>query len=51
VQLFGFKPLTWLSTGGMAMVSVITVEVWQWTPFMFLLLLAGLLSPLEGVAA
>ena len=44
VRLFGFEPLTWLSTGGMAMVSVITVEVWQWTPFMFLLLLAGLLS-------
>ena len=44
VQLFGFKPLTWLSTGGMSMFSVILVEVWQWTPFMFLLLLAGLLS-------
>ncbi len=44
IQLFGFEPLTWLSTAGMAMVSVITVEVWQWTPFMFLLLLAGLLS-------
>ena len=44
VQLLGLKPLTWLSTGGMSMVSVIMVEVWQWTPFMFLLLLAGLLS-------
>ena len=44
VQLLGFEPLTWLSTGGMAMVSVILVETWQWTPFMFLLLLAGLLS-------
>jgi len=44
VRLFGFEPLTWLSTGGMSMISVILVEVWQWTPFMFLLLLAGLLS-------
>jgi multiple sugar transport system permease protein len=44
VQFFGLKPLTWLSTGGMAMLSVILVEVWQWTPFMFLLLLAVLLS-------
>jgi multiple sugar transport system permease protein len=44
VRLFGFEPLTWLSTSHMAMVSVIMVEVWQWTPFMFLLLLAGLLS-------
>ena len=44
VQLLGFEPVTWLSTSGMAMVSVILVETWQWTPFMFLLLLAGLLS-------
>ncbi len=44
VRLLGFEPLTWLSTGGMAVLSVILVEVWQWTPFMFLLLLAGLLS-------
>ncbi len=44
VRLLGFGPLTWLSTSGMAMLSVILVEVWQWTPFMFLLLLAGLLS-------
>lgn len=44
VRLFGFEPLTWLSTGGMAIFSVILVEVWQWTPFMFLMLLAGLLS-------
>jgi len=26
------------------MTSIIIVEVWQWTPFMFLMLLAGLLS-------
>lgn len=44
VRLLGFAPVPWLSTGGMAVVSVIIVEVWQWTPFMFLLLLAGLLS-------
>jgi multiple sugar transport system permease protein len=44
VRLLGFEPLSWLSTGSMAMVSVILVETWQWTPFMYLLLLAGLLS-------
>ena len=44
VQLLGFESIPWLSTAGMAMVSVILVETWQWTPFMFLLLLAGLLS-------
>lgn len=44
VRMLGFEPISWLSTGGMAMVSVILVETWQWTPFMYLLLLAGLLS-------
>ena len=41
--LFGITPL-WLSDETLAKVTVIIVEVWQWTPFMFLLLLAGLLS-------
>ena len=34
----------WLTDPALAKVTVIIVEVWQWTPFMFLLLLAGLLS-------
>ncbi|MDP2822459.1 MAG: sugar ABC transporter permease [Sulfuritalea sp.] len=44
VRLLGAVPLPWLSNAGLAMTSVIIVEVWQWTPFMFLMLLAGLLS-------
>lgn len=42
-SLFDMTPL-WLSNEYLALVTVITVEVWQWTPFMFLLMLAGLLS-------
>jgi multiple sugar transport system permease protein len=34
--------IPWLSTEIPAIVSVIIAEVWQWTPLMFLLLLAGL---------
>lgn len=34
--------LTWTSGRTSAMFSVILVDVWQWTPFMFLLLTAGL---------
>ncbi len=34
--------LTWTSSPRLAMVSVIAVDIWQWTPFMFLILLAGL---------
>ena len=40
---FGVGP-KWLSDPATAKITVIIVEVWQWTPFMFLLLLAGLLS-------
>lgn len=42
--LVGIDPIPWLSTAKMSMVSVMIVEIWQWTPFMFLLLLAGLVS-------
>jgi multiple sugar transport system permease protein len=34
--------LTWAAAESTAMLSVILVDVWQWTPFLFLLLLAGL---------
>lgn len=44
MNLIGIGPVSWLSTETMALVSVLIVEIWQWTPFMFLLLLAGLLS-------
>ena len=34
--------LTWTASPTLAMASVIIADVWQWTPFMFLILLAGL---------
>ncbi|ETA52070.1 carbohydrate ABC transporter permease [Ponticoccus alexandrii] len=40
----GIGPVPWLSSAAGAFVSVALVEIWQWTPFMFLLLLAGLVS-------
>lgn len=40
----GLPSVPWITDGAMAFISVMIVEVWQWTPFMFLLLLAGLLS-------
>ena len=36
--------IPWLSNETAAKITIIIVEVWQWTSFMFLLLLAGLLS-------
>jgi multiple sugar transport system permease protein len=34
--------LTWTASPKLALLSVIAVDIWQWTPFMFLVLLAGL---------
>jgi multiple sugar transport system permease protein len=36
------EALTWTASPALALSSVIAVDIWQWTPFMFLVLLAGL---------
>jgi multiple sugar transport system permease protein len=36
------EALTWTASPTLAFASVIMVDIWQWTPFMFLILLAGL---------
>ncbi len=38
----GWTGIPWLSNPGWALVSVIVVDVWQWTPFCFLVFLAAL---------
>jgi multiple sugar transport system permease protein len=38
----GWTGIPWLSNPGWALVSVIIVDVWQWTPFCFLVFLAAL---------
>jgi len=44
----------WLSNNTVALLSIMLVDFWQWTPFMFIILLAGLLSlpqePYEAAA-
>lgn len=40
--LFNINAVTWLSQPKLAFFSLILVDTWQWTPFMMLLLLAGL---------
>lgn len=42
LSLFGFRPLSWLGDPSLALPSVIMADIWQWTPFMALILLAGL---------
>lgn len=45
--LVGLGPVDWLGNPDLALASVIFVDVWHWTPFVFLLMLAGLES-LDG---
>lgn len=48
----GIAPVPWLTDNTMAFVTVLIVDVWQWTPFMMLLLLAGLQGiPREAMEA
>ena len=52
--LVGVAPQPWTGSRGGAMVSVLIVDIWQWTPFMFLVIFAGLRalprSPFEAAA-
>jgi multiple sugar transport system permease protein len=55
LSLFKIPPLEWVSSPATAQLSVILVDIWQWTPFMFLVILAGLSSlptePFEAASA
>lgn len=44
LMALGLAPQDWLGSPDLALLSVIIVDVWHWTPFCFLLLLAGLES-------
>lgn len=44
IGLVGLAPREWLGQKATALLSVIVVDCWHWTPFCFLLLLAGLES-------
>lgn len=52
--LVGIDPMLWASSRSTAMISMILVDVWQWTPFMFIIIFAGLKSlpqsPFESAA-
>lgn len=44
LKSLGFDPIPWLSDGSWAFTSIIIADVWQWTPFIFILSLAALQS-------
>ena len=46
------QEIEWLSVPALAMLSVASVDIWQWTPFVYLVLFAGLQTvPKESVEA
>lgn len=52
LSLVGIKGPVWLGTQATALISVMLVDIWQWTPFCFLILLAGLqVLPVEPFEA
>jgi len=44
LESLGFEGVPWLSNGSWALFSVIIADIWQWTPFIFILALAALQS-------
>ena len=52
LSLLGFDGITWISKSGYSLLSIVLVDVWEWTPFITLILLAGFQSlpkePLES---
>jgi len=49
ITLVGLPRINWLGSVAWALPSIIIAETWQWTPFMMILLLAGLHAFPQGV--
>lgn len=42
LEILGIEPVRWITDPSIAFFSILIVDIWQWTPFMFLILFAGL---------
>jgi len=42
LSLFGIQPITWFGKANYAQAAVLIIDIWQWTPFVFLILYAAL---------
>lgn len=42
IENLGFDPIPWLSDPTWARIATMLVDIWQWTPFVFIIALAGL---------
>ena len=39
---FGFDPQVWLGVPDLAFFAIVLTDIWQWTPFIFIIVIAGL---------
>ena len=52
ISLTGLTPLPWLGLGSTALATLMLIDAWQWTPFLMILLYAGMISlPVEAFEA
>jgi multiple sugar transport system permease protein len=52
LSFIGIEPIKWVASTKYSLFSLILVDIWEWTPFMFLVLSAGLQSvPKECIEA
>lgn len=52
MKLLGLPPLSWLTDPHLALGAIVLADVWEWTPLVFLVCLAGLKSvPADGLEA
>jgi multiple sugar transport system permease protein len=43
-KIFGVEPIPWLSSANWALLSIAIADIWEWTPFVMAIMLAGILS-------
>lgn len=43
-QLFGLEPLDWFGNPTLALIAIVIIDTWEWTPFVVLIATAALLS-------
>ncbi len=40
--MIGIEPQVWLGDAGLAFFAIVFTDIWQWTPFIFIIVIAGL---------
>lgn len=42
LSLFGLQPIAWFGQSNYAQLAILIIDIWQWTPFVFLIIYAAL---------